>query len=51
MRKWGFYSADKTSFIIELLKNGCEVNVLSRPRRFEKRSIRESALTSISSTG
>ena len=32
-------------------KTGCKVNVLSRPRRFEKRPIRESALTSISSTG
>lgn len=50
MRTQEFYYADKTGFIIELLENGCKVNILSRPRRFEKRSIRESALTSISST-
>jgi len=36
IRTQGFYYADKTMFISELLENWDEVNLLTRPRRFGK---------------
>jgi hypothetical protein len=36
IRTQGFYYADKTGFIIELLENWGNVNLFTRPRRFGK---------------
>ncbi len=36
MRTRGYYYADKTGFIRELIKNIGKVNLFTRPRRFGK---------------